>query len=139
MAQPTDYKATGARVDAPTGDGLDRDRAYDSGFKDQISNQNTPEYQSKGAVGADKPSDVPSQTTNQKGADAGERLGNGVRGVFAGVHGAGEWLRGGLNSAVDRTFGSEEGVTRNEAISKAGQDEVQSGRFAQDTQGGWQK
>ncbi|KAL4865769.1 hypothetical protein BDV12DRAFT_174075 [Aspergillus spectabilis] len=144
---PPDYKppqATGARIDNPTGDGLDRDRAYDSGFKYHIpeagSQQNQPtrepgpglEYQPQSAVGNDKP---PS-----KGGDMGERLGSGVRGLFAGIHGAGEWLRGGINAAVDRTFGSEEGVARNEAISRAGQEEIRSGRFSRDTHtGAWNR
>jgi hypothetical protein len=44
---PTDYKApqpTGARIDNPSGDGLDRDRAYDSGFKYQIPEANGAGY-----------------------------------------------------------------------------------------------
>lgn len=51
-------QTTGVRVDDPSADGLDRDRAYDSGFKYQIpeaGQQNTsePSYQPHAAVGAD--------------------------------------------------------------------------------------
>ncbi|KAL4876438.1 hypothetical protein BJY04DRAFT_223071 [Aspergillus karnatakaensis] len=143
---PVDYKAPeakGARIDNPAGDGLDRDRAYDSGFKYHIPEAGSqpqptgtaggpPEYQAQSVVGNDRPSN--------KGTEMGERLGSGVRGVFAGIHGAGEWLRGGINAAVDRTFGSEEGVTRNEAISRAGQEEIRSGKFSRDTHtGAWNR
>ncbi|KAL2831616.1 hypothetical protein BJY01DRAFT_254237 [Aspergillus pseudoustus] len=144
--QTTDYKApeaTGPRVDNPTGDGLDRDRAYDSGFKYQIpeaggagyNNQATgPGYQQNASFG----DDTPTNTGKSQGGNMGERVGSGVRGVFAGIHGAGEWLRGGINAAIDRTFGSEEGVTRNEAIARAGQQEISSGRFSRDShEGAW--
>ncbi|KAL2851690.1 hypothetical protein BJX68DRAFT_65520 [Aspergillus pseudodeflectus] len=144
---PTDYKApqpTGARIDNPSGDGLDRDRAYDSGFKYQIPEANGagynngeptgPGYQQPASFGDDKPTN----TTQSQGGNMGERVGSGVRGVFAGIHGAGEWLRGGINAAIDRTFGSEEGVTRNEAIARAGQQEISSGRFSRDNhEGAW--
>ncbi|KAL5333135.1 hypothetical protein BJX70DRAFT_381963 [Aspergillus crustosus] len=153
---PPQVQATGAPIDTPSGDGLDRDRAYDSGFKYHIPEAETgsqsqsqsqshprsataaagaprsgppPEYQAHSAVGDDRPQ-------ANKGAAVGERVGSGVRGVFAGIHGAGEWLRGGINAAVDRTFGSEEGVTRNEAISRAGQEEIRSGKFSRDTHSG---
>ncbi|OJJ58316.1 hypothetical protein ASPSYDRAFT_90491 [Aspergillus sydowii CBS 593.65] len=127
-------QTTGVRVNDPGADGLNRDQAYDSGFKYQIPeagqrDNSEPSYQSHGAVGADKPQTGP-QTT---GGDIGENLGGSVRGVFAGVHGAGEWLRGGLNSAVDRTFGTDEGATRNDAIARAGQEQIRSGKFSGDT------
>ncbi|KAJ0417521.1 hypothetical protein BJY00DRAFT_200458 [Aspergillus carlsbadensis] len=80
----------------------------------------------------------PTNTAQSQGGNMGERVGSGVRGVFAGIHGAGEWLRGGINAAIDRTFGSEEGVTRNEAIARAGQQEISSGRFSRDNhEGAW--
>ncbi|KAL4924259.1 uncharacterized protein BDV17DRAFT_295576 [Aspergillus undulatus] len=133
--QPTDNKAqaTGARIDNSSGDGLDRDRAYDTGFKYQIpeaGQQDPPQYQAQSSSGADRPQSMRTSSGNRvQGGDMGERLGSGVRGVFAGIHGAGEWLRGGLGAAVDRTFGSEEGVTRNEAIAQAGQEQIRSGKF----------
>ncbi|KAL6230624.1 hypothetical protein BDW75DRAFT_222179 [Aspergillus navahoensis] len=148
--QPTDHGATGAPISTPTGDGLNRDRAYDTGFKYQIPEADTqqqpdyqsqsqpqPQYQHRDSFGDDRPQSTGG--TGRAGADIGERVGNGVRGVFAAVHGAGEWLRGSINAAVDRTFGSEEGVTRNEAISRAGQEEIQSGRFSHDTHAGGKK
>lgn len=58
---PTNYdgaQTTGVRVNDPSADGLDRDRAYDSGFKYQIpeagqQNSSEPSYQPHAAVGAD--------------------------------------------------------------------------------------
>ncbi|KAI9369834.1 hypothetical protein BJX61DRAFT_125217 [Aspergillus egyptiacus] len=144
-----DYKTTtaGPRVDNPPSDGLHLDRTYDydTGFKYHIPeaeaqdlNNTTPgteyQYQNRQPVGDERP------TTVARGGNMGERLGSGVRGVFAGIHGAGELLRGGLNATVDRAFGSEEGVTKNEAIARAGQEEMRSGRFSQDTRpGAWDK
>ncbi|RDW67381.1 uncharacterized protein DSM5745_09247 [Aspergillus mulundensis] len=147
---PTDYKvpeatasatATGAAAQPPANTvnpthGLNRDGhdAHDTGFKYHIPEAGHEQYQYQRdttGVGDDRP---PMQNT------MGERLGSGVRGVFASVHGAGEWLRGGINAAVDRTFGSEEGVSRNEAISRAGQEEIRSGRFSKDSHAGaWDK
>ncbi|KAL5047547.1 hypothetical protein BDW71DRAFT_179452 [Aspergillus fruticulosus] len=145
---PTDHRVTGVPINTPTGDGLNRDREYDTGFKYQIPEaeaQQQPDYQSQtqsqyqhhGSLGDDRPHSTGG--TGRAGADMGERVGSGVRGVFAAVHGAGEWLRGGINAAVDRTFGSEDGVKRNEAISSAGQEEIRSGRFSHDTHTGWKK
>ncbi|KAL4737862.1 hypothetical protein BDV11DRAFT_171556 [Aspergillus similis] len=122
--------------------------------------QSQSQYQHRGSVGDDRPHSTGG--TGRAGADMGERVGSGVRGFFAAVHvwslhelsalahrtpvldtnehqGAGEWLRGGINAAVDRTFGSEDGVARNEAISRAGQEEIRSGRFSHDTHAGWKK
>ncbi|KAL2826417.1 hypothetical protein BDW59DRAFT_160941 [Aspergillus cavernicola] len=149
--QPTDYKApipateaTGARIDAPSSDGLDQDRAYDSGFKYNIPegahNDKPPRYQPAETAGVGDDRQQP--TPQKKGENIGDQVGSGVRSIFAGIHGAGEWLRGSINAAVDRTFGSEEGATRNDAISKAGQEEIRSGRFTQSTQTGpgvWDK
>ncbi|KAJ5269612.1 hypothetical protein N7505_005370 [Penicillium chrysogenum] len=49
----------------------------------------------------------------------------------ASVHGAGESLRGALNTAVDRTFGSNEGAERNREIANKGAEEIRSGRFTE--------
>lgn len=43
------------------------------------------------------------------------------------MQGAGESLRGALNAAVDRTFGSTEGVEKNQGIARKGEDEIRSG------------
>ncbi|KAJ5817551.1 hypothetical protein N7447_007559 [Penicillium robsamsonii] len=61
---------------------------------------------------------------------AGEGLGNKVKGAAASVHGAGESLRGAVNTAVDRAFGSTEGAERNEEIANQGVEEIQSGQFS---------
>ncbi|KAJ5250712.1 hypothetical protein N7489_001122 [Penicillium chrysogenum] len=52
-------------------------------------------------------------------------------GAAASVHGAGESLRGALNTAVDRTFGSNEGAERNREIANKGAEEIRSGRFTE--------
>ncbi|PYI10600.1 hypothetical protein BO78DRAFT_305821 [Aspergillus sclerotiicarbonarius CBS 121057] len=68
-------------------------------------------------------------TTGSKSAQAGESFGQGVKSAAAGIHGAGESLRGGLNAAVDKAFGHEEGAARNAAIARGGEQEMQSGSF----------
>ncbi|KAL4937444.1 hypothetical protein BDV06DRAFT_73726 [Aspergillus oleicola] len=131
-------QATDARTDTSTGDGLDRDRAYDTGFKYQIPEAGQqgepPQYQAHSSFGADRPDSTTNTNANRPGGDMGERLGSGVRGVFAGIHGAGEWLRGGLGAAVDRTFGSD--PTKNDDIARAGQEQIRSGKFSDNT---WRK
>ncbi|KAJ5177708.1 uncharacterized protein N7500_000407 [Penicillium coprophilum] len=69
------------------------------------------------------------QAHESKAAQAGEGLGNKVKGAAATVHGAGESLRGALNTAVDRAFGSTEGAERNEQIANQGAEEIRSGQF----------
>ncbi|KAJ5413122.1 hypothetical protein N7465_005427 [Penicillium sp. CMV-2018d] len=66
---------------------------------------------------------------DSRAARAGEGFGNKVKGVAASVHGAGESLRGALNTAVDRAFGSNEGAERNQEIANKGAEEIRSGRF----------
>ncbi|KAL3480536.1 hypothetical protein BJX99DRAFT_254526 [Aspergillus californicus] len=147
--QSTDYKPT----EKSTSDGLNQDRGHESGFKYNIpeaeagfpNNQpqahqydSEPSPHTSGIVlrkltGSPGPTPTPTPTAQNRGANMGDQLGTGVRGVFAAIHGAGEWLRGGVNAAVDRAFGSEEGVTRNKAISQAGQQEIRSGNFTGDT------
>ncbi|KAJ5663937.1 hypothetical protein N7507_004668 [Penicillium longicatenatum] len=67
----------------------------------------------------------------QKGSHGsrGEGLGKGIRGVAAGVHGAGETLRGALNATVDRAFGSHESAEWNEEIERRGEQEILSKDF----------
>ncbi|KAJ6184756.1 hypothetical protein N7519_006057 [Penicillium mononematosum] len=64
-------------------------------------------------------------------ARAGGGFGDKVKGAAASVHGAGESLRGALNTAVDRTFGSNEGAERNREIANKGAEEIRSGRFTE--------
>ncbi|KAK5806793.1 hypothetical protein VI817_001051 [Penicillium citrinum] len=64
-----------------------------------------------------------------KGGQAGQDLGRKAQGVMAGVHGAGESLRGALTSAVDRAFGSDESAEWNEEIARRGEQEIRSGKF----------
>ncbi|KAK9856652.1 hypothetical protein MYU51_000455 [Penicillium brevicompactum] len=65
-----------------------------------------------------------------RGSRAGDGIGKGIVGAAASVHGAGESLRGALNTAVDRAFGSHEGAERNQQIADKGAEEIRSGRFS---------
>ncbi|KAK4238515.1 hypothetical protein C8A03DRAFT_33450 [Achaetomium macrosporum] len=70
--------------------------------------------------------------TNPQGSASvarGEQVGRTVRGVFAGIHGAGESLRGGLNAAVDKAFGTEEGLQKDDAIARKGEREMKAAGF----------
>ncbi|KAJ5312727.1 hypothetical protein PENANT_c007G09796 [Penicillium antarcticum] len=76
--------------------------------------------------------DQPFTTTDKSsmaGSKAGDNLGHGVMGAAASVHGAGESLRGALNTAVDRAFGSNDGAERNAEIARKGEEEIRSGQF----------
>ncbi|CAI7619866.1 unnamed protein product [Penicillium bialowiezense] len=67
---------------------------------------------------------------HSRGSRAGDGIGKGIKGAAASVHGAGESLRGALNTAVDRAFGSNEGAERNQQIADKGAEEIRSGRFS---------
>ncbi|EED18643.1 conserved hypothetical protein [Talaromyces stipitatus ATCC 10500] len=87
---------------------------------------------------ATQPATVPATTTTgtQTGsteASGSKGLGGGIKGVVAGIHGAGESLRGTFNAAVDRAFNEPEGVVKNEAIGREGEYEAKSGQFAPST------
>ncbi|KAJ5558307.1 hypothetical protein N7535_008520 [Penicillium sp. DV-2018c] len=69
------------------------------------------------------------EALGSKAGHAGEGVGKGVMGAAAWIHGAGESLRGALNTAVDRAFGSEEGAERNQRIADEGAEEIRSGQF----------
>ncbi|KAJ6120417.1 hypothetical protein N7523_004697 [Penicillium sp. IBT 18751x] len=71
-------------------------------------------------------------STGDKYAQKGEDFGRKAQGVMAGVHGAGESLRGALTGAVDRAFGTTEGprgAEHNEEIARRGEREIQTGQF----------
>jgi len=68
-------------------------------------------------------------STGQKTQEAA----SGVKGLFAAAHGAGEKLRGEFNAGVDRTFDEKEGVAKNEAVARAGDGEMTTGRFTHST------
>ena len=63
------------------------------------------------------------------GAGAGEK----VKNVLAGIHGAGEAIRGEIGASIDRTFNEPQGVQKNEQIAQQGQYEAQSGKFSEAT------
>lgn len=71
-----------------------------------------------------------SSAAGSKSAQKGEQLGHSVKSLFAGVHGAGESLRGGLNAAVDKAFGHDEGAAKNADIASKGERQIQTGRFS---------
>ncbi|RAK71746.1 protein dprC [Aspergillus fijiensis CBS 313.89] len=68
-------------------------------------------------------------TAGGQSARTGENVGRGVKSVAAGIHGAGESLRGGLNAAVDSAFGHDQGAAKNAAIADKGEREIETGRF----------
>jgi len=63
------------------------------------------------------------------GAGAGHSAASGIKGVFAGIHGAGEALRGTVNSAVDEMAGDSHGKVKNDNITVGGVNEMESGNF----------
>jgi len=60
---------------------------------------------------------------------AGHSAASGIKGVFAGIHGAGEALRGTVNSAVDEIAGDSHGKVKNDNITIGGVNEMESGNF----------
>jgi len=57
----------------------------------------------------------------------------GIKGAFAAVHGAGEAIRGTINSAVDDVANDREGVAKNNQVAGSGLDEIETGRFSSQT------
>ncbi|PYH78930.1 hypothetical protein BO82DRAFT_356919 [Aspergillus uvarum CBS 121591] len=68
-------------------------------------------------------------TAGGQSARTGENVGRGVKSVAAGIHGAGESLRGGLTAAVDSAFGHDQGAAKNAAIADKGEREIETGQF----------
>ncbi|KAB8238665.1 protein dprC [Aspergillus alliaceus] len=77
-----------------------------------------------------RPAESSGSAPGSRSAQKGANVGSDVKGVFAGAHGMGESLRGGLNAAVDKTFGHEEGVAKNDAIASRGEREMRTGNFS---------
>ncbi|PKY01239.1 hypothetical protein P168DRAFT_60754 [Aspergillus campestris IBT 28561] len=77
-----------------------------------------------------QPSSTGAGAGGSEAAKKGEQLGQGVHSAAAGIHGFGESLRGGLNAAVDKAFGHDEGVAKNANIAEKGERQVQSGHFS---------
>jgi len=77
-------------------------------------------------------------STNPTGATnttvpTGMQTTNPIKAGLAAVHGAGEAVRGTINSAVEGAFNESGGVARNNAITSAGIDEMETGRFSHST------
>ncbi|TVY39693.1 hypothetical protein LOCC1_G005385 [Lachnellula occidentalis] len=68
-------------------------------------------------------------TTGQKSQSAASSVG----GVVAGIHGAGEKLRGEFNAGVDRAFNEPQGAVKNQGVADAGEREIETGHFAGST------
>ncbi|KAJ6019547.1 hypothetical protein N7499_009489 [Penicillium canescens] len=85
-------------------------------------------HRTERAAGQDQSSTTTGKSS-MAGSKAGDNLGRGVKGAAASVHGAGESLRGAVNTAVDRAFGSNEGAERNADIARKGEEEIRSGKF----------
>ncbi|KAJ5204251.1 uncharacterized protein N7498_005130 [Penicillium cinerascens] len=117
--------ATGAKYTKPSAVGSHPSNSYDQGG--QIAGthmpSNAPQPQMVNQATAD------SNASGDKFARKGEDFGRKAQGVMAGVHGAGESLRGALTGAVDRAFGTTDGAERNEEIARRGEREMQSGEF----------
>jgi len=65
-------------------------------------------------------------TTEAKTQSAASSVG----GVFAGIHGAGEKIRGEFNAGVDRAFNEPEGAVKNKGVANAGEREIETGHFS---------
>jgi len=72
-------------------------------------------------------------TTANDPAHPNHSAATGLKGVFAGIHGAGEALRGTVNSAVDEVAGDAHGKAKNDAVTVGGVNEMESGQFTQGT------
>jgi len=102
-------------------------------FKDGGSSTGTTTNTGTGNVGTagahtTAQSTAPSHTEQKVNTAA-----SGVGGVFAGLHGAGEKIRGEFNAGVDRAFNEPEGVVKNEGVARQGEGEIESGRFSGST------
>jgi len=87
----------------------------------------------RGAVHTGANSGVRGNANVGTGESTGQKIGGGVGAVFAGIHGAGERLRGEINQGVDEVFGEREGVAKNKAVANAGDQEMATGHFAPET------
>ncbi|KAH8703482.1 hypothetical protein BGW36DRAFT_87344 [Talaromyces proteolyticus] len=98
-----------------------------------------PNYQAPTTTAGTAPNHVRTDTsgtlpgpTSEKDAKKGQSD-KGIKGAIAGIHGAGESIRGTVGAAIDRAFNDQEGVAKNQAIAREGEWEVKAGRFANST------
>jgi hypothetical protein len=56
------------------------------------------------STGSSNPTTSTGSNTTSTPGTSGEKAGDGIKGLFAGIHGAGEKMRGEFNAGVDRTF-----------------------------------
>ncbi|PYH43368.1 protein dprC [Aspergillus saccharolyticus JOP 1030-1] len=114
-----------------TGSGAMREPTDTTGTAGGVGYQPTASSSSQGTgtVGGANPTTGTTTTAGGQSARTGESVGRGVKSAAAGIHGAGESLRGGINAAVDSAFGHNDGVVKNEAIADKGEREIQTGQF----------
>ncbi|KAK2748538.1 hypothetical protein FQN57_000672 [Myotisia sp. PD_48] len=83
-----------------------------------------------------------SNTTGATGSSTGSSgatpnpagsVGHGIKDIAAGIHGAGEKIRGNVGAAVDRAANDPEGAAKNELVSDQGEREMKTGKFSQAT------
>jgi hypothetical protein len=59
-------------------------------------------------------------------SNTGSSIGNDIKGVVKGIHGAGEAIRGTFNQSVDAAFNDKEGEAKNRIVTGKGINEVES-------------
>jgi len=76
-----------------------------------------------------------SGTTGTTGSSnpAAKDAASGVKGAFAAVHGAGEAIRGTVNGAIDETFDKGHGTAKDDLVTRAGVNEMETGKFSHST------
>ncbi|KUJ09321.1 uncharacterized protein LY89DRAFT_724347 [Mollisia scopiformis] len=80
-----------------------------------------------------QPTTSTTSTTTSSTGTGTESTGSKLKGVLAGIHGAGEKIRGEFNSAVDEGFHEPGGVAKNRAVADAGEGEIATGQFTGET------
>jgi len=78
--------------------------------------------------GTAKPTPGP---TTSSSTTSGEKTGDGIKGIFAGIHGMGEKARGEFNAGVDKTF--DEDSSKGVKTAASGDKEMMTGQFSRDT------
>ncbi|KAB5559578.1 hypothetical protein GE09DRAFT_1113447 [Coniochaeta sp. 2T2.1] len=68
-------------------------------------------------------------TTGASANNTGERVAQGIKGIFPQAHGVGESLRGNINSAIDTLTGDKEKQAHDEEVARGGFREVQNKQF----------
>ncbi|KAL2862832.1 protein dprC [Aspergillus lucknowensis] len=113
------------RVDSKTGNMTTKSSSHSGSKTAAPAAGSTTDYQdnifgSGTAGGVGHNPTAPSGSTNFTGQSGAARTGE---------NGMGESLRGGLNAAVDKTFGDEQGVAKNDMVAQQGERQMRTGNF----------